>query len=153
MSTFFIINNQKEEGTQGIKELNTSLNSIYQKMLEFQFINPEEFKNYELGCISSDGNVILLISAEVFVKIMKSLNEEPDIDALRMLFVEQPKEELIVAFLQCIISPEETVLSVEQRKNYVRVLKACEAMLKDEEDFLYLDVVRVGITMYSAEAF
>lgn len=151
MPTFFIINNQKEEGTQGIKGLYTSLNAIYQKMLDFQFINPNEFKDYELSCVSQEGNVTPLITAELFVKIMKSIENEPDVDALRKLFADKPKEELIVAFLQCIISPEGTGPSVEQRLNYIRVLRACEIVLKDEHNSLYLDIVRAGIKMYSAE--
>lgn len=151
MSTFFIINNQNEEGTQGIKGLYTSLNEIYQKMQDFQYINPKEFKDYELSCVSQEGNVTPLIKAELFVKIMKSFEEEPDIDALKELFIEQANEELIVAFLESIISPEGTGPSVEQRENYIRLLKACETLLQDEEESLYLDIVRAGIKMYSAE--
>lgn len=153
MSTFFIINNQNEEGTEGIKGLYTSLGSVYQKMLDFQFINPDEFKDYELSCVSQEGNVMSLITAESFLEIMKSLEKEPNIDALRKLFVEQPKEELIVAFLQCIISSEGTDPNVEQKENYIRVLRACEIVLKDEHNSLYLDIVRAGIKRYSAEGF
>ena len=105
MSTFFIINNQNEEGTQGIKGLYTSLNSIYQKMLDFQFINAKGFKDYELSCVSQEGNVISLITAELFLRVMKSFEEEPDMDALRELLIERANEELIVAFLESIISP------------------------------------------------
>lgn len=151
MSTFFIINNQNEEGNQGINGLYTSLNAIYQRMLDFQFINPKEFKYYELSCVSQEGNVTPLITAELFVKIMKSFEEEPDIDALRELFIEQANEALIVAFLESIISPEGTEPSVEQRQKYIRLLKACETVLKEES--LYLDIVRAGIKMYSADDF
>lgn len=153
MSTFFIINNQNEEGTQGIKGLYTSLNAIYQKMQDFQFIYPKEFKDYELSCVSQEGNVTSLIKAELFVKIMKSFEGEPDINALRALFIEQANEELIVAFLESIISPEGTDPSVEQRDNYIRLLKACETVLKDDEESLYLDIVRAGIKMYSVDDF
>lgn len=153
MSTFFIINNQNEEGTQGIKGLYTSLDAIYKKMIDFQFINPKEFRDYQLSCITPEGNVTPLITAEVFVKIMKSFEEEPDIDALRELFVEQANEELIVAFLESVISPEDTNPSLVQKENYIRLLKVCETVLRNEEESLYLDIVRAGIKMYSAEDF
>ena len=153
MSTFFIINNQNEEGTQGIKGLYTSLDAIYQKMLDFQFINPKAFKDYELSCVSQEGNVTSLITAELFLKIMKSFEEEPDIAALREMFIERANEELIVTFLESIILPKGTAPSLKQRENYIRLLKACETVLMDEEDSLYLDIVQAGIKMYSVYDF
>ena len=45
MFTFFFINDQNEEGIQGINGLYSSLNSIYQKILEQQFDQTKELKS------------------------------------------------------------------------------------------------------------
>lgn len=145
MINIFVLASKAEEGRMSeIYCMSKTLRELYVMVLAYMGKNPDKCQELQIAQLE-DISVTPIISAQIFIEVMESLDDEINELAIKKA-MKSRNIDFIVAFLREIISPKQEP-DGEQRLKYCRILRLCKSYMP-EGMLLYIDICNEGLHKY-----